>query len=587
MTQLENSDNTIIFKRPVATMDEIQQGWHELSLRVGQLEAERAVLEHENKSLRMLLERVIEHRQRSHGELVLLLSGLVSKLPISDVGLVVSRLVEHNAHVAEVCATLAKGKMDASLPQPSVLKALDQTKRELAAAVQPAVEDLIKLETPMESALLRSFIEKSDNFFTPAAVRANRCLIKGQLPKERVVREFGEESLVFFNDLTTDPKLNPKPKPDEIVLAFKNDFEALFAQSPGLLAGKRDALMALYQRIQRSKAATDQARAQRNAFARLSFTLELLHYYENSSTEAPDVVFAQRLPAVIEQLVLATPAETLDEKLLTQAEGLLAQVISPDHRHMVINNVGKSGGLARTLRYVLTFRSAKIPEPEQALAEFVRHLLPAQKPPAAAALAPHLRLLPVEMQRLIARAIKSSDRLRKEEADQLFKELVAALALVGVEDELKPVAVLTPEQERQIAWDVIKDLINRRAEPAAIANAVRTRLRAKYDADEVKQSWITLTEADPITLIRTFCQLPYLPDGSTDSVARAVMETYVTRLTHEKYAVVYQKVLTSLRNMFKANATSPTLVNFMALVKWVDSDAAKKIGTDIGMPVAA
>jgi len=125
-----------------------------------------------------------------------------------------------------------------------------------------------------------------------------------------------------------------------------------------------------------------------------------------------------------------------------------------------------------------------------------------------------------------------------------------------------------------------------RAEPAAIAHAVRTRLRARYESDEVKQSWVTLTEADPITLIRTFCQLPYLPDGSTDSIARAVMETYVTRLTHEKYAAIYNKVLTSLRNMFKANATSPTLVNFLALVKWVDADAAKKICADIGMPPA-
>jgi hypothetical protein len=65
------------------------------------------------------------------------------------------------------------------------------------------------------------------------------------------------------------------------------------------------------------------------------------------------------------------------------------------------------------------------------------------------------------------------------------------------------------------------------------------------------------------------------------------METYVSRLTHEKYAVVYNKVLTSLRNMFKANPESPTLVNFMALVKWIDSAAAAKISGDIGMQLAA
>ena len=93
----------------------------------------------------------------------------------------------------------------------------------------------------------------------------------------------------------------------------------------------------------------------------------------------------------------------------------------------------------------------------------------------------------------------------------------------------------------------------------------------------MKQSWVTLTEAPPITLIQVFCNLPYLADGTTDSVARALMETYVTRLTHEKYAVVYNKVVNSLRNMYRNNPASPSLVNFLALVKWVDPAAAQKV----------
>src|SRR5213076_2194460 len=93
----------------VASPEEVQQGWHELTLRVKQLEAERLAQEQENKTLRALLERVIEHRQKSHGELIMLLTGLVSRLPINDVGVVVSKLVEHNAHVAETCAVLTKG----------------------------------------------------------------------------------------------------------------------------------------------------------------------------------------------------------------------------------------------------------------------------------------------------------------------------------------------------------------------------------------------------------------------------------------------------------------------------------------------
>src|SRR5689334_4318890 len=144
--QISPMNDTVIFTPPSASIEEIQRGWHELKSRVAQLEAERAALEHENKSLRFLLERVVEHRQKSHSELVLLLSGLVSKLPINDVGVVISKLVEHNAHVNETCAALAKGKADAALPQPLALKALDQTKRDLIAALTPAVEDLIKLD---------------------------------------------------------------------------------------------------------------------------------------------------------------------------------------------------------------------------------------------------------------------------------------------------------------------------------------------------------------------------------------------------------------------------------------------------------
>ena len=93
---------------PTASQEEIQKGWNELTLRVKQLEVETAIREQENKNLRTVLERVIEHRQKSHSELVLILSGLVSKLPINDIGVIVSKLVEHNAHVSETCAALAK-----------------------------------------------------------------------------------------------------------------------------------------------------------------------------------------------------------------------------------------------------------------------------------------------------------------------------------------------------------------------------------------------------------------------------------------------------------------------------------------------
>jgi len=582
-------DDTVVITRPIASVEEVQQGWHELKLRIGQLEAERAALEHDNKTLRSLLERVVEHRQKSHSELVLLLSNLVSKLPINDVGVIVSRLVEHNAHVGEVCALLAKGKADTTLPQPMVLRALDQTKRDLAAAVKPAVGELIKLDPPLEKEMLEALVKDPESSFSAKVVRAARCFVKGQLPKDRIVRDFGELALVFFNDMTTDPRRNPRPKPEEIVLAFKNEFEELLKQDSTLPPEKQQELQALHQRVQRSKGQTETARAQRIAFAKLSFILELLHYYGHQNTEAPEGIFAQRLPALIEQLVIAGPQENLDEKLIAQAEALMAHVISPDNRLMVVNNVGKAGGLAKTLKFVLRLRIEKISDQNQALLNeiipaFVRHLIPTENPPSPQSLTAVLRLIPMEMQRLVALTIKASDRLRKPAAEALVKALGAELGLTGLEETVKAAAALPPEMEREKAWDEVKELITLRREPAAIATAIRNRLHARYDPDEVKQSWLTLCEADVMTFIRTFCQLPYLADGSTDSVARAVMESYVTRLMHEKYAATYKKVVNSLKNMFHANAHSPTLGNFMSLVKWVDADAAKKLSADIGMP---
>lgn len=570
----------------VASVEEIQGGWHDLTLRVKQLEAERDVLEQENKSVRSLLERVIEHRQKSHGELVLLLTTLVSKLPINDIGVVISKLVEHNSQVTEVCAVLAKGKVESSLPQPALLKLLDQTKRDLTAAIKPLVDEMIRLDSPLEQSLLESLVGQPELFFSPSVVRANRCFIKGQVPRERVVREFGEEALIFFNDLTTDRKLNPNPKQDEIVLAFKNEFEELFQQNPALIPAKRDALMALYRRIQKFKANTEETRALRNAFQKLSFILDLLHYYNNQNTEAPELIFAQRLPVLVEQLVVTGPQDELDEKLIHQAETLLAFVLNSDYRHSIINNIGKGGGIGRTLRYVLTLRAQTMPASEDimhyTIPEFVKHLIPAQAAPRPEALAQVLRLLGPDMQRFVVRAIMDTDRLRKDDAEALGKAVGKELNLQGL-DQLKPVVVVAPEVERQLAWDKIKELITSRAETNVIANAMRVRLHAKYESDEIKQSWVTLTEADPISFIRVFCQLPYLADGTTDPVARAIMETYVSRLTHEKYAATYHKVLNSLRNMFKANPQSPTLLNFVALVKWVDTEAANKLGADIGM----
>jgi hypothetical protein len=171
--------------------------------------------------------------------------------------------------------------------------------------------------------------------------------------------------------------------------------------------------------------------------------------------------------------------------------------------------------------------------------------------------------------------------MRREDAEPLAKNIAHEVGLP--EQDIKPKNEAAAEGG---GWDHIKLLIASRAAPNDITVAIRNRLHAKYDSEELKQSWLILAESDPMTLVRVFCLLPYLPDGQTDPIARAILESYATRLTHEKYATIYGKVIGALKNLFKVKADSPALVNFIALVKWVDPAAADKIARDIGLPGA-
>ncbi len=569
---------------PPVSLEEVQQSWNQYTLRVERLETMNAALEQENKTLRRLVENTVEYRKKSHTELVNLVTTLVSKLPFNDLGVIITRLVEHNNQVMEISAAMLGGKLGEDQLQPAVLKLLDKTKRDLAAAVKPLVEELIRLDTPLEKSMLESLVTQPENFFKPPVVRASRCYVKGQLPRERVIREFGEPALIFFKDLTTDIKYNPRPKPEEIVLGFANDFETLLAQNAAAIGNKKAELLALYQRVKDSKAPPDRARAQKNAFLKLSFILEMLHYYQNQSTESPDAVFAQRLPPLIEQLVITGERDNfLDEKLILEAETLLAFVINHDYRMAVINNLGKSGGLVKTLRLVLTLRSEKVPEPDEAAVEMAKHLIPVEKVPTVDSVVTVLRLTHPNRQRKVIEAILATDRISKKDAEHLGKSVAKELNLPDFDQLFRKEGTLSPEKEQQMAWTNIKDLIASRASPNEVTAAIRKRLHAKYDSDELKQSWLTISESEAMLLVRIFCLLPYLPDGQTDPIARAVLESYVSRLTHEKYVETYNKVVAALRNLFKVKADSPALVNFISLVRWVDPAAADKISRDVGM----
>jgi hypothetical protein len=581
---MSENDTLIITK---ASLEEIQQGWNEMKLRVGQLEAERVGLEHENKGLRTLVETVIAHRQKSHNELVVLLTNLVSKLPLNDIGVIVARLMEHNNSVNHFLSAIVKGGPEMPMEQPLVLRTLEQTKHDLATATKVAADELIRLGSPLEPEMLAAMEGDPEFFFKPPFLRARRGFIKAQVPRERILREFGEGALPLFNDMTTDAKLNPHPRAEEIMLGFRREFSELLAQDTTLPQEKRRDLAALYEKVHVSRAASDSGRAQRNAFQALSFVAELRHYYDHQATEAPDLIFAQRLPGILENLILGGASDLPDENLVTAAEKLLTMVINPDHRQMVINNIGKGGGPGATSKFILRLRLPKTPDFDQTVNEFVRHLIPPLSPPPLETFLHVLRLINPEMQRTTVKAILHTDRLRRSDAEVLGKKIGEALGMKGVADEIKAEQAMPPELERQLAWVKIKETISSRSDPAIIAAAFRDRLTHKFDADELRQSWVTLTEADPMSLIRIFCHLPYLPDGATASIARPIMETYVTRLTHEKYAATYHKVVNSLRNMYRAKPDSPTLQSFLALVRWVDPISAGRICGEVGIPVAA
>ena len=570
----EPQDNTIA----IVSVEKMQREWSDLTLRVAQLETGNNALQHENKQLRQTLERAVEYRKKSHGELVTLITTIVSKMQSNDVGVLVSRLMEHSQHVNEISSALINGKNDDAILQPALLKHLDKTKRDLSAAIPPLVEELIALKSPLDTAMLQSLVEKPDHFYAPPVIRASRGYVKGQIPRERIVKEFGDEALVFFKDLTTDAKFNPRPKAEEIMLGLAPDLDALLAQNPNVAAAKRSELMSLLQRIRDGRT----SRVQKIAFLKLSFVIELLHYYQNQSTESPDVIFAQRLPPLIEQLVTCGDSDLPDEGLIKQAEALLALVISPDHRQGVVYNFGKTSGLARTMRFILTFRALTFNEHDPVTAEFLRQLLSLEKLNRQTAFASALKFLNADGQKAVLRCLINCAKLRREETEPLAKEVAKAIGLA--EQELFP--KLEGAAGSGGGWDNIKLLIASRAAPNDITVAIRNRLHAKYDSEEVKQSWLILTESEPMTLVRVFCLLPYLPDGQTDPIARAILESYATRLTHEKYAATYTKVIGALKNLFKVKADSPALINFVALVKWVDPASADKIARDVGMAAA-
>jgi len=97
-------------------------------------------------------------------------------------------------------------------------------------------------------------VEQPDAFFRRESPRQTDASSKGKSPRERRRAGFGEQALGVFNDNSTDAKLNPNPKAEEIVLSFKNDLRPLFQQNPALKCPiNASKLRGCIQRVQQSK----------------------------------------------------------------------------------------------------------------------------------------------------------------------------------------------------------------------------------------------------------------------------------------------------------------------------------------------
>jgi len=75
---------------------------------------------------------------------------------------IVAKLVEHNASASQYLAALCKGTADVTAPQPDILKTLDQLKHDLRAALKPVLEELLRLDAPLETEVLELLPTQSD-----------------------------------------------------------------------------------------------------------------------------------------------------------------------------------------------------------------------------------------------------------------------------------------------------------------------------------------------------------------------------------------------------------------------------------------
>ena len=144
--------------------------------------------------------------------------------------------------------------------------------------------------------MLRTLIAKPETF-SPRRRPGEPLFCQGHVTRNGCCAEFGEAALGFQRP-DHRCRLNPRPKADEIVLGFKPDFLKRCCNRIPTWAGQTAGVeRAVPADSKEPHGHRRRARAQRNAFQRMSFLSSLL-LLRTSGHGGADVIFAMRLPAL-------------------------------------------------------------------------------------------------------------------------------------------------------------------------------------------------------------------------------------------------------------------------------------------------
>jgi len=204
------------------------------------------------------------------------------------------------------------------MPQPTVLKNRTNQTRFSLPPSSLAVEELIRLETPLEKRDLQSLVEQPDAFFFRRESSAPTMLRQRANPPRRVGAGIWRQALVFFNDMSTDAKAEPNPSRGDRLI-FKMISRRCSNKIPRSCPITR-ATDGVVSACQQSKAQPSMPARKSSRSPDSPSSSNCSISYQNQSTEAPTCCLRNGCPRWSSNWFLGSGQDTLDEKLIGEAE---------------------------------------------------------------------------------------------------------------------------------------------------------------------------------------------------------------------------------------------------------------------------